>query len=186
MLGQRLWRFVQLRFLDNTLPSVVCTRDAAPAQRPPMATNAETVAAYILDKQEPISAMKLHKLLYYCQAWHLVWDAEKLFDNRIEAWRDGPVVPDIYQDHRGMYRINKKLMLDRWSQLEELEDHQAASIDAVLHLYGDMPAWKLRERTHVEGPWLEARGDLAPDERGDTEISTQAMYEYYLARVSRA
>ncbi|MDY6802276.1 MAG: DUF4065 domain-containing protein, partial [Cyanobacteriota bacterium] len=51
------------------------------------------VAAYILKKLGPLSAMKLHKLLYYSQAWSLVWDEQPLFSERIEAWANGPVIP---------------------------------------------------------------------------------------------
>ena len=45
------------------------------------------VAAYILKKQGPMTAMKLQKLVYYCQAWSLVWQSKPLFPNDIEAWQ---------------------------------------------------------------------------------------------------
>ncbi len=54
------------------------------------------VAAYILEKCGPMTAMKLQKLVYYSQAWHLVWTEKPLFDNRIEAWANGPVVWELY------------------------------------------------------------------------------------------
>ncbi|MCC6923464.1 MAG: DUF4065 domain-containing protein [Nitrosomonas sp.] len=63
--------------------------------------NAFDVADYILVKQGAISAMKLQKLIYYSQAWSLVWDDEPLFNNKIEAWANGPVVRDLYEKHRG-------------------------------------------------------------------------------------
>ena len=31
--------------------------------------------------------MKLHKLLYYCQAWNLVWEDKKLFNEKIKSIR---------------------------------------------------------------------------------------------------
>ncbi len=40
--------------------------------------------------------MKLHKLLYYAAGWHLGFTGEPLFDEDIEAWQYGPVVPSIY------------------------------------------------------------------------------------------
>ena len=39
-----------------------------------MAVSAGDVAAYILRKQGTLPAMKLQKLVYYSQAWSLVWD----------------------------------------------------------------------------------------------------------------
>ncbi|HSX11345.1 MAG TPA: type II toxin-antitoxin system antitoxin SocA domain-containing protein, partial [Chlamydiales bacterium] len=60
------------------------------------------VAAYILEKQpknEPITAWKLQKLVYYCQAWSLVWDEKPLFKEKILAWANGPVVKELYLRH---------------------------------------------------------------------------------------
>ena len=58
-------------------------------------SNVHDVAAMILNEQGAMTAMKLQKLVYYCQAWHLVWDEECLFPERIEAWANGPVVRAI-------------------------------------------------------------------------------------------
>lgn len=63
------------------------------------------VAEYILSKTGPISTLKLHKLLYYCQAWHLVWDGEVMFDARIEAWANGPAIPELWELHRGTFTV---------------------------------------------------------------------------------
>ena len=45
------------------------------------------VAAYILERQGRMPTTKLQKLVYYCQAWSLVWDERPLFD---EPMRHGP------------------------------------------------------------------------------------------------
>ena len=60
------------------------------------------VASYMLNKLAPaetdriVTSWKLQKLVYYCQAWSLVWDERELFPERLEAWADGPVCPDLY------------------------------------------------------------------------------------------
>ena len=58
------------------------------------------VAKYILNKKGRMSPMKLQKLVYYSQCWSLAWDDKPLFNNRIEAWANGPVVRDLYTFHR--------------------------------------------------------------------------------------
>ena len=63
------------------------------------------VAAFILEKQKPITAMKLQKLCYYAQAWSLAWDEKPLFKEKIEAWSNGPVIAKLYALHRGQYNI---------------------------------------------------------------------------------
>src|SRR5436305_3443094 len=94
-------------------------------------TTAHDVAAYILSKTGEITAMKLQKLVYYSQAWSLVWDEEPLFDERIEAWVNGPVVPDLYRRHRGMFKVSAWPGADPGS----LTDSQRQTIDAVLGYY---------------------------------------------------
>lgn len=59
------------------------------------------VAAYILERRGSMTAMKLQKLVYYSKAWHLVWDEESLFNEPIQAWANGPVVYDLYLEHKG-------------------------------------------------------------------------------------
>src|ERR1700689_4301222 len=64
------------------------------------------VASYILEKQ-PLTAWKLQKLVYYCQAWSLVWDEQPLFKERVLAWANGPVVKELYDQHKGMYYVKE-------------------------------------------------------------------------------
>lgn len=66
---------------------------------------AADVAEYILAKQGRMSAMKLHRLLYYSQAWHLAWEGKPLFDDEIQAWANGPVVASVYELHRGEFTV---------------------------------------------------------------------------------
>jgi len=49
----------------------------------------------------------------------------------------------------------------------------------VLKFYGDRTAQWLSDLTHRERPWKEARKGLAPGERGNREITHQAMAGYY-------
>jgi len=139
-----------------------------------MAT-AHDVAAYILQKMGEMTAMKLEKLVYYSQAWSLVWDEEPLFHERIEAWANGPVVPALYQRHRGEFKVTA------WphGDCQNLTPRQTKTIDAVLKYYGRKTSQWLSDLTHSERPWKEARGTLAPGERGEKEISVAIMAEYY-------
>lgn len=143
-----------------------------------MAT-AHDVAAYILNKSGPMSAMKLQKLVYYSQAWHLVWEDEPLFKERIEAWANGPVVPDLYKHHRGDFTVTD------WTpgSADNLAPEQKGSVDAVLDFYGDKDAFWLSELTHREAPWMDAREGLGPGDRSNRQIKPAAMAEFYGALV---
>lgn len=136
---------------------------------------AHDVAAYILRKRGQMTAMKLQKLVYYSQAWSLVWDDAPLFSEHIEAWANGPVVPDLYSSHRGSYTV---VRLDRGDP-EALSGVQRETVDAVLAAYGDKTSQWLSDLTHSEAPWKSARRGLAPGQRSSSEISLSSMAEYY-------
>lgn len=149
-------------------------QEDATDERSTMAT-AHDVAAYILRKQGEMTAMKLEKLVYYSQAWSLVWDEEPLFKERIEAWVNGPVVPALYRLHRGMFRVSEWLHGDP----ANLTPQQIETIDAVLDYYGDKSSQWLSDLTHREAPWSAAREGLDPGDPCKREISLAAMAEYY-------
>jgi len=134
------------------------------------------VAAYILRATGPITAMKLQKLVYYSQAWSLVWDEEPLFAERIEAWANGPVVPELYFRHQGLFEVGPP-----WEggDPDALTRPQAETVDAVLDFYGTRSSQWLSDLSHREAPWRDARRGLQPGQRGTQEITHAAMAEYY-------
>jgi uncharacterized phage-associated protein len=71
-----------------------------------MAT-ARDVAQYIVERLGTTSAIKLEKLVYYCQAWCLVWTGKPLFLDTIEAWANGPVIPNLYAAHQGKLNVSQ-------------------------------------------------------------------------------
>ena len=142
----------------------------------PMATVFD-VAAYILQKQGRLTAMKLQKLVYYAQAWSLVWDEAPLFKSKIQAWANGPVSPALYQVHKGIFSLGRKMVTD--GDPDNLSPTQADVVDRVLKFYGDKSAQYLSDLTHAESPWKDARKGMSPGERGEREITHAAMAEYY-------
>lgn len=119
----------------------------------------EEVAEYLLDKldadaEDCISNLKLQKLVYYSQGFVMAIMNKKLFNENIEAWAHGPVVPELYHKYKsfGSCGINKPQnanykTLDNFKCLKDI-------IDEVFQAYGQFSAWKLRNMTHSETPWL--------------------------------
>lgn len=137
--------------------------------------SAHDVAAYILQRRGNMSAMKLQKLVYYCQAWSLVWDERPLFGEPIEAWANGPVVRELYDVHRGRFDVRD------WPQGDpsKLDTDARDTVDAVLGFYAHhSPQW-LSDLTHRERPWCDARKGLQDGERGNRIITLEAMADYY-------
>ncbi len=140
------------------------------------------LAAYILDRTGPLTAAKLQKLVYYCQAWSLVWDERPIFPERIEAWASGPVVPDLFQAHKGKFEIGPQDLVQ--GSPENLSSDEIDTVLAVLEHYGDKSAQWLVDLTHMEEPWKEARGHCGPGEKCSNEVTHGSMAEYYLGLVS--
>jgi uncharacterized phage-associated protein len=136
---------------------------------------AADVAQYIVSKTGPISAIKLQKLVYYAQAWSLVWDDAPLFDDAIEAWANGPVVPNLFYKHQGQFTVKSISGGDPAA----LSPSQQETVNVVITDYGDKSAQWLVELTHLEDPWKEARGNCLPGRRCSNVISHAAMAEYY-------
>ncbi len=133
------------------------------------------VAEYILRQRGPLPAIKLQKLCYYSNAWSLVWDDRPMFEQRFEAWSNGPVSPDLYAKHRRQYDVNAIA----GANPENLDQDAVETITAVLDYYGDKSSQWLSDLTHMEEPWRLARTDIPDGERGDTVISTASIAEYF-------
>lgn len=140
---------------------------------------AASVARYIVrffqQAGDPISNLKLQKLLYYCQGWHLAVRGTPLFQDRIEAWVHGPVQPGVY----GTYKHN------RWSAITEdvadaaLTEDEKSVVDEVLAVYGGDSGYALELRTHTEPPWLQARGGIPNDQESNALITQQSMAQFF-------
>ncbi|MFI6030013.1 Panacea domain-containing protein [Amycolatopsis magusensis] len=140
----------------------------------------DDVAAAILEQTGRITTMKLQKLVYYCQVWHLVRKRVPLFEEPIRAYREGPVVEDLYRKHCGLYRIESR----RHGKAADLDFDEAETVDWVVQTYGSFSAESLSRMTHLELPWRAARVGLSDGDRGEDEISVALMRDYYARQLS--
>lgn len=135
----------------------------------------DDVAAALVSYVGQMSAMKLEKLAYYAQAWHLVRHGESLFADRIEAWREGPVVPALYESHRRLYTITEWQAGDA----SRLTEQERATVSWVVEKYGAFTAESLSRMTHAEVPWRAARAGLPPTALSNRVIGPREMTAYY-------
>lgn len=148
-----------------------------------MATVFDT-AVYILQRRGRMSTMKLQKLVYYSQAWSLVWDEEPLFEEHIEAWVNGPVVPELFAAHKGMFSIKGEDLPQ--GDPSNLTKDNKDTINVVLDAYGDLTGAQLVELTHRESPWIDARAGLDPSTYSNREITLESMNDFYVQRYTQA
>ena len=134
------------------------------------------VAKYILERQGKMSTWKLQKLCYYSQAWHCTWTGKRLIEEDFQAWRNGPVCPELFNAHKGKFMVDADAIKGNSANLTADEKE---SVDVVLKDYGTMQPFELSSQTHSELPWKKARGNLSPLENSDAIISVESMGEYY-------
>jgi len=115
--------------------------------------DARRISEFFLDVStkngNPISNMKLQKLLYYAQAWSLLRNDKPIFDDDIRAWKDGPVVPSVYNGYKkhGADPIPFCGDFDRGI----LDEEELMTLIEVINSYGGYSAFELRNMTHNPG-----------------------------------
>jgi len=143
-----------------------------------MAT-ASQVAKYIVNffqqAGDPVTNLKLQKLLYYVQGWHLGLRGAPAFEDRMEAWVHGPVQPGVYRE----YNANRWNPIVTEVQVPDLPAELIHLIGDVLETYGADSGYELELRSHRETPWLDARGTLAPDENSNAALSHETMQRFF-------
>lgn len=145
------------------------------------------VIEYSNDKKYGISNLKLQKVLYFIQAYFLIEKDEPCFDERIEAWDFGPVVPVAYHEYKMFGSTNIPTMhsyLHYGSNIWDVERRQYGKcnlkkndqelINNVVDMFADYSATDLVRLTHNQDPWREA---YVPYE--NNEITINSIKEYF-------
>lgn len=106
---------------------------------------------FIAEDTEYISNLKLQKLLYYAQGMNLALYGKPLFEDAIVAWTHGPVVESVYQT----YKSNGSEGIKSFQPpIENFTEEEEDTLQFTQTNFGQFSAWKLREMTHNETPWL--------------------------------
>jgi uncharacterized phage-associated protein len=126
-----------------------------------------------------VSNLKLQKLVYYAQAWHIAIFGEELFPDDFQAWIHGPVIPDLYHSYKsfGWSPILKQVKQE--SLLASMPSEILDFLQEISEEYFSCDAYELERMTHAEDPWLIARGNLPPDAPSCSVIEKEWMHSYY-------
>lgn len=135
------------------------------------------VAKKLLELQGPMTTMKLQKLAFYAQAYSLARRHRALFGSRFEAWVNGPVAPDLFDMHRGKFMVWPDDLPHADSS--RLTEGESRIVGTVARKLGHLTGEQLRELSHSEAPWLDARRGLSALEKGDREITVDAISGFY-------
>lgn len=123
---------------------------------------------------ERLTNLKLQKLLYYQQGFHLAFFGTPLFAENVEAWMYGPVVPAVYDE----YSAYGSSALPQVKVPVSLSEDEEELFNEVYDAYREFSAIGLMNRTHSERPWL----DAVPHDRG-TVITQESMMAYFKTQI---
>lgn len=100
------------------------------------------------DDAQPLTNMKLQKLLYYAQSMSLAVFNRKLFKEEVEAWIHGPVVDNVYKVYKvcGASPINEEEPVCFDKDIEIL-------LEYIYEKFGIYTPLQLRSLTHSENPY---------------------------------
>jgi uncharacterized phage-associated protein len=122
-----------------------------------------------------VSNLKLQKLAYYAQGFHSAIFDSPLFSEEISAWTHGPVIETLYHQYKchGSNHIPVEQAFDK----DSLTKDEFELIEEVFEVFGQYSAWKLRNMTHEEAPWLEHEAEAGI-------IPKQSITEYFKTRIN--
>lgn len=131
------------------------------------------------ERGELLTNLKLQKLLYYADAWHLALYDKELTNERFEAWVHGPVA--VSQYHR--FKDFTWRPIDMKVNPAKYDDAVAKHLSEIIEVFGGESAVALEIMTHSEKPWIEARGGIPPDEPSNNIISKEITKNFYKAMI---
>jgi uncharacterized phage-associated protein len=154
--------------------------------------SAVSLSHYILS-YVPSNQLKLQKLVYYSEGWHLAYFERPLITDYFEAWVHGPAVRAMWDHYKKMgtnMLVDLRLKDEYNGKIrayfnQVLNPQQLELLGDVIKEYGDKSSYHLEALSHNEAPWREARNGYAQSERSEAIISKETMKRYYQSLFSK-
>lgn len=145
------------------------------------------LSEFILFKGGNMSHLKLQKLVYYTQAYHLAYFDTEIIDDDFEAWVHGPVSRKIYNSVKDYSILNNEI---RYVQgegeahpkeilSEKLTKEQIDLVIDVIKALSKKTGFELENMTHNETPWIKARSGYGQAEKCTVIIPKIEIKEYF-------
>ena len=128
------------------------------------------------DMYDLISNLKVQKILYYMQGFHLAMYDKPLFEEDIYAWLYGPAVPEAYRHFKDFGSGHIELSDNNLEKYYiDFSDDETKLMTDVWDAYGQYTAYKLMLFTHDELPWRSTPRDSV--------ISHQKLKDYFVTQL---
>lgn len=128
-----------------------------------------------------LTPMQVIKLVYLCHGWMLGVKHRPLIRESVEAWRYGPVIPELYHAVKSYRDMPITVALAVGGNPADFDDDENFIIETVYKIYGRFSGPYLSTLTHQpDTPWHHIwHGD------GDLRIPNDLIEAYYEGLVRR-
>lgn len=128
---------------------------------------------------DTISNLKLQKLCYFSQVASLVHKEQPFFEDEIQAWAHGPVIPNLYRRFRryGWQAIDPTDLRTRPNR--DLDDEEKMFLDRVWNTLSGFSAKHLEDLSHKDEAWKRRYTPEKPGGRCNNVITPKQILDYY-------
>ena len=134
------------------------------------------------EEPDPLNHLRLQKLLYYTQGWHVAAYGRRMFLDRIEAWKNGPVVVEVYPHFKAHGFMS--ILPEEADSPSNLTQPERCFTRSIWDEYKKYSATQLMKMTHEEKPWREARRGLPLGEKSNEEITVESLRAFFFPLLS--
>ena len=144
----------------------------------------QLLADYILATKGAMSHLKLQKLLYYCEAYHLAYFDTSLINENFEAWVHGPVCRNVFNALKNKSLLHSDIGFDgSYTPVDivkcVLSSDQISLMSEVINQLSTWSGIQLEASTNSELPCLEARIGIGSGDKSSRVISKETMKNFY-------
>lgn len=158
--------------------------------------NSEAVANYFIQKSfdtgVPLTPMKLIKLVYIAHGWHRGYFSQNLINDAVQAWRYGPVIPDLYQKVKKYGKANISSPIECYgvagdSMNPPPNPQTLPLLDRVWNSYAAYDGIALSAMTHQPGtPWEKTWNASGGDQYHGAIIPNDWIDQHYKHKIAVA
>lgn len=134
---------------------------------------ANYIIEYSNEKSYSINNLILQKILYFANVIKIVDTKIPLFEEQMEKWKYGPVVPSVYHEYKrfGAFQITKQDIVKEYFCFENTENNSLGNIKIfkykpqdipeldinllkkVIDRFSNVDIFDIVEKTHKQEPW---------------------------------
>lgn len=144
-------------------------------------SNVFDVGQLITELVPNVDKMKLYKLCFFSQGWHLAWTGKPLFNEELIAWTKGPVPVDLRKDTEDVAQDWEVPHVPKGNSAA-LSPYEKEVVENVVGFYNKFPSRTLSKISHGQA-WTEARCGIPDENHCSNPLSMTTLREEFTGMI---